>query len=155
MPLPAAIDEGQQGQEGHGGTLHRQTDQFIREDLQGLVVGQEIPLRLDVGRRHQGIGREKGVLGEKQVGVEKDHRQEEGQVDEDRAQVLQGIVGEERDSAGMLLIAVAVAGPLVGGVALTEGGRRDAGALQEEQVGSDQGGDPGRDDRHVQGKEAP
>ena len=56
MPLPAAIDEGQQGQEGHGGALHRQADQLVGEYLQGLVIGQEIPLRLDVSRSHQRVG---------------------------------------------------------------------------------------------------
>src|SRR5512147_1802771 len=70
VPLVSPVDERQERQEGHGGALDRQADQLVGEKLQRLVVGEKIPLRLDVGRGLVRVGLDERLLREEDVGVE-------------------------------------------------------------------------------------
>src|ERR1039457_7268593 len=153
MSFLAAIDKREQRQKCHPCPLGHEAEKFAGKNFQGLVVGKKIPFRLDVGRRLERIGRNEGILGEKQVGVEKDHQKKHRQKDADGNQILDDKVGEKGNAAGMVLVAVAVSFPGDFRVLLPEGGSRDADTLEQEQVQSDQGEDAERDYRNMKGKE--
>jgi hypothetical protein len=74
------VDEWKKGQEGHGGPLDGEPDEFAGEKLQGLVIGEEIPFRLDVGRGLERVCLHKGVFREEEVGGEEDNGGEQSEI---------------------------------------------------------------------------
>lgn len=153
MPLPAAVEEGEEGQQGHGGGLNREPEKFVGEELQDLVVGQEMPFRLDVCRCQQGVGGQKGFRSKEESRGEKDHAQVERHTEGDGGEILQGIIGKEGDTAGVIFVMVLSPRQRVGRVAATEGRRGDADALEQEEMGADPEHQQDRDSGHMQGKE--
>jgi hypothetical protein len=74
------IHERKKGQEGHGRPLDGEPYEFAGEELQGLVIGEEIPFRLDVGRCLERVCLNKGVFGEEEVWGEEDNGGEQSEI---------------------------------------------------------------------------
>jgi signal transduction histidine kinase len=55
MPFLSPVDERKYCQKSHGNTLHCHSYDFTWKYFQNLVIGQKIPLRLDVRRENEWI----------------------------------------------------------------------------------------------------
>ena len=69
--------------------------QLVRHRAQDRVEGQEVPLRHDVRRRHQRVGRDVVVRVAQEVRREEHQRREDDQVDDDADAVLDRVVRVE------------------------------------------------------------